>query len=134
MHQRSLQSIQSTDPARRYSPLHLTAGHGSLSAGRIINNGCISAQAPRPLSLPFTSSKHAILGLTKSTALDGRRYGITCTQLDVGPVAAGLTRIALQADGTRVPEACMKASDVAKSVVHIAELPDEIMVLQMTIL
>ena len=111
-----------------------------MFAGRIINNGSISAAVPRPLGSPYTTSKHAILGLTKSTALDGRQYAITCTQLDIGNTlsevvaTAELTRSALQSDGTRVPEACMDASDVAKSIVHIAELPEEIMVLQMTIL
>lgn len=140
MHQRSIQGVQSTEPPRRYSSLHLTASDESLSAGRIINNGSISAQVPRPLSSPYTASKHAILGLTKSTALDGRQYGITCTQLDIGVtlsemvIAAGLAQSALQPDGARIPEAGMEVSDVAKSIVHIAELPEEIMVLQMTIL
>jgi len=95
--------------------------------GRIINNGSVSAHAPRPHSAPYTATKHAISGLTKSTSLDGRRYDIACGQIDIGNAATELsgwlsTR-ALQPDGTTRPEPMMDVELVASAVVHMANLP-----------
>ena len=97
--------------------------------GRIINNGSVSAHAPRPHSAPYTATKHAISGLTKSTSLDGRRYDIACGQIDIGNAATELsgwlsTR-ALQPDGTTRPEPMMDVELVASAVVHMANLPLE---------
>jgi NAD(P)-dependent dehydrogenase (short-subunit alcohol dehydrogenase family) len=95
--------------------------------GRIINNGSISAHAPRPRSIAYTATKHAITGLTKSTALDGRPYDITCGQIDIGNAATDLTaEIAqgvMQADGSIRAEPRMRAEDVARAVVYMASLP-----------
>ena len=106
--------------------------------GRIINNGSLSAHAPRPLSAPYTATKHAITGLTKSTSLDGRRYRIACGQIDIGnaatelsgPLAAG----ALQPDGGTLAEPMMDAELVASAVVHMAGLPPEANIQFMTIM
>jgi NAD(P)-dependent dehydrogenase (short-subunit alcohol dehydrogenase family) len=97
--------------------------------GRIINNGSVSAHAPRPGSIAYTATKHAVTGLTKSLSLDGRSYGIACGQIDVGNAATEMTaRMQTgvpQADGTMRPEPTMDAADVARTVLHMAELPLE---------
>ncbi|EPQ54664.1 short-chain dehydrogenase [Gloeophyllum trabeum ATCC 11539] len=106
--------------------------------GRIINNGSISAHTPRPHSAPYTATKHAVSGMTKSTALDGRAFNISCTQIDIGnahtPMAARLAAGALQPDGSTRPEAMMDQQHVADAVVHIASLPNEVQVLQFMIM
>ena len=106
--------------------------------GRIINNGSISAQAPRPNSSPYTSTKHAITGLTKSTSLDGRKYDIACGQIDIGNAASDMTaRMSVgvpQANGTIAPEPTMDVEDVARSVVFMASLPLDSNVLTMTVM
>ncbi len=95
--------------------------------GRIINNGSISAHSPRPMSAPYTASKHAITGLTKSLSLDGRAYDIACGQIDIGNAASAMTahmpQGALQADGTLRAEPTMDVRHVADAVVHMASLP-----------
>jgi len=95
--------------------------------GRIINNGSISAHTPRPNSSPYTATKHAITGLTKSTALDGRRYDIACGQIDIGNAATEMTaRMAggvLQADGRTMPEPTMDVDNVARTIIYMAGLP-----------
>src|SRR5579872_5336442 len=97
--------------------------------GRIINNGSISAHAPRPNSAPYTATKHAITGLTKSIALDGRPFDITCGQIDIGNAQTDLTaRMTMgqgvpQADGRMAPEPVMDVNDVAQAVVYMAGLP-----------
>ncbi len=95
--------------------------------GRIINNGSISAHAPRPNSSPYTSTKHAITGLTKSTSLDGRKYDIACGQIDIGNAATEMaSRMAKgvpQANGTIAPEPLMDVNDVAITVLHMANMP-----------
>jgi NAD(P)-dependent dehydrogenase (short-subunit alcohol dehydrogenase family) len=110
----------------------------SPRGGRIINNGSISAQAPRPNSSPYTSTKHAITGLTKSTALDGRKYDIACGQIDIGNAASAMTERMKegvpQANGTMAPEPTMDVEDVARSVVFMASLPLESNVLTMTVM
>jgi len=110
----------------------------SPQGGRIINNGSISAHTPRPQSAPYTASKHAIRGLTKSTALDGRNYNITCTEIDIGNVhtdmAAGFNAGALQADGSIKKESTFDVRHVADTVVHIASLPLNVTVLEMNIM
>lgn len=106
--------------------------------GRIINNGSISATTPRPFSAPYTATKHAINGLTKSTALDGRKYDIACGQIDIGNAATEMTaRMAggvPQADGTMKPEPTMSAEHVADAVVHMASLPLDANILTMTVM
>jgi NAD(P)-dependent dehydrogenase (short-subunit alcohol dehydrogenase family) len=106
--------------------------------GRIINNGSISAHAPRPNSAPYTSTKHAITGLTKSTALDGRKYDIACGQIDIGnamtPLAARLAKGVLQANGTTVPEPMIDPEHVANAVVHMASLPLDANILSLTVM
>ena len=110
----------------------------SPRGGRIINNGSISAHAPRPFSAPYTSTKHAITGLTKSTALDGRAYDIACGQIDIGNAATPMTEKmksgVLQPSGAMAPEPRMDVEDVAKAVVHMASLPLDANVLFMTIM
>ena len=95
--------------------------------GRIINNGSISAHAPRPNSAPYTATKHAITGLTKSTALDGRKYDVACGQVDVGNAATEMTermtKGILQANGETMVEPRMDVSAVASAVVYMASLP-----------
>jgi NAD(P)-dependent dehydrogenase (short-subunit alcohol dehydrogenase family) len=97
--------------------------------GRIINNGSVSAQAPRPNSVAYTTTKHAITGLTKSLALDGRRHRIACGQIDIGNAATEMTgRMAtgiLQANGATAVEPTMDVADVARTVLHMASLPLE---------
>ncbi len=106
--------------------------------GRIINNGSISAHAPRPNSAPYTATKHAITGLTKSTALDGRKYDIACGQIDIGNAATELTARmkdgVLQANGTIAVEPIMDVEHVARVVVYMASLPLDANVLFMTIM
>jgi NAD(P)-dependent dehydrogenase (short-subunit alcohol dehydrogenase family) len=95
--------------------------------GRIINNGSISAHVPRPNSAPYTAAKHAITGLTKSTALDGRKYDIACGQIDIGNAATEMTakmkRGVLQADGSIAIEPTMSVDHVARAVAYMASLP-----------
>jgi NAD(P)-dependent dehydrogenase (short-subunit alcohol dehydrogenase family) len=95
--------------------------------GRIINNGSISADRPRPNSAPYTATKHAITGLTKATALDGRKYDIACGQIDIGNAATEMTakmsRGVFQANGSIEVEPTMDVSNVANSIVYMAGLP-----------
>jgi NAD(P)-dependent dehydrogenase (short-subunit alcohol dehydrogenase family) len=97
--------------------------------GRIINNGSISAHTPRPLSVAYTATKHALTGLTKSLSLDGRPYRIACGQIDIGNAATDMTERmrtgALQANGETAVEPVMDVADVARTVRHMAELPLE---------
>ncbi|WKX70016.1 SDR family oxidoreductase [Streptomyces sp. XD-27] len=97
--------------------------------GRIINNGSVSAHAPRPHSIAYTATKHAVTGLTKSLSLDGRAYGIACGQIDIGNAATDMTERmstgALQADGRIAAEPVMDVADVARTVRHMASLPLE---------
>jgi NAD(P)-dependent dehydrogenase (short-subunit alcohol dehydrogenase family) len=106
--------------------------------GRIINNGSISAHAPRPNSAPYTSTKHAITGLTKATSLDGRKYNIACGQIDIGNAATDMTaRMAEgvpQADGSTRIEPTMDVNEVARAVVHMASLPLSANILFMTVM
>jgi len=106
--------------------------------GRIINNGSISAYTPRPNSAPYTATKHAISGLTKSTALDGRKYDIACGQIDIGNAATALTeRMAkgvLQANGETAVEPRLDLKAVADAIVYMAELPLDANVLFMTVM
>ncbi|MFF7402281.1 SDR family oxidoreductase [Streptomyces murinus] len=97
--------------------------------GRIINNGSISAHAPRPHSVAYTATKHALTGLTKSLSLDGRPYRIAVGQIDIGNAATEMTRRmstgVLQANGETAPEPMMDVAEVARTVRHMAELPLE---------
>ena len=106
--------------------------------GRIINNGSISAHAPRPLSSPYTATKHAITGLTKATSLDGRAYDIACGQIDIGNAATEMTQRmtggVLQANGTTAPEPRMDVQHVADAVVMMARLPLETNVQFLTVM
>ena len=106
--------------------------------GRIINNGSISAHAPRPFSSAYTSTKHAITGLTKSTSLDGRAYDIACGQVDIGNAATDMTTRmvdgVLQPDGRKIPEPRMNVEAVANAVVYMASLPLDANVLFMTVM
>ncbi len=106
--------------------------------GRIINNGSISAHTPRPNSAPYTATKHAITGLTRSTALDGRRWDIACGQIDIGNAAsdmtAGMSSGVRQADWTMKPEPTMDVQLVADAVLHMASLPLDANILTMTIM
>jgi NAD(P)-dependent dehydrogenase (short-subunit alcohol dehydrogenase family) len=110
----------------------------SPRGGRIINNGSISATAPRPNSAPYTATKHAITGLTKATSLDGRKYDIACGQIDIGNAATDMTtKMAegiVQADGRIASEPRMDVDHVASSVVHMANLPLDANVLFMTVM
>ncbi|HKE21118.1 MAG TPA: SDR family oxidoreductase [Bryobacteraceae bacterium] len=110
----------------------------SPRGGRIINNGSISAHTPRPHSAPYTSTKHAITGLTKSIALDGRPFDIACGQIDIGNAATELTERMRegvpQANGTTMPEPRMDLKQVADAIVHMAGLPLESNVLFMTVM
>src|SRR5579872_356394 len=106
--------------------------------GRIINNGSISAYAPRPNSAPYTATKHAITGLTKSISLDGRAFDIACGQIDIGNAATELTeRMAtgiIQANGSTMPEPRMDLKHVAEAIVYMANLPLEANVQFMTVM
>ena len=106
--------------------------------GRIINNGSISAQTPRPNSAPYTATKHAITGLTKSIALDGRPFNIACGQIDIGNAATEMTERMKegvpQANGTMMIEPRMDVQHVADAVLHMANLPLDANILTMTIM
>jgi NAD(P)-dependent dehydrogenase (short-subunit alcohol dehydrogenase family) len=106
--------------------------------GRIINNGSISAHAPRPNSAPYTATKHAITGLTKSTSLDGRKYDIACGQIDIGnastPLTEGIKKGALQPNGERVVEPTIDPDHVARAVVYMAGLPLDVNVQFITVM
>jgi len=106
--------------------------------GRIINNGSISSHAPRPGSVAYTSTKHAITGLTKTTSLDGRKYDIACGQIDVGnaatPLTERMTKGVPQANGTVMVEPVMDVDNVAKAVVYMASLPLDANVLFLTVM
>jgi len=106
--------------------------------GRIINNGSISAHVPRWGSAPYTASKHAITGLTRSISLDGRPYNIACGQIDIGnaltDMAAKMTKGVPQADGSIAVEPVMDVAHVASSVLHMASLPPEANVQFMTVM
>jgi NAD(P)-dependent dehydrogenase (short-subunit alcohol dehydrogenase family) len=106
--------------------------------GRIINNGSVSATAPRPNSAPYTASKHAVTGLTKSSSLDGRKYDIACGQIDIGntltPMASRMPGGVPQADGTVKPEPTFDVKHVADAVVYMAGLPLEANVQFMTVM
>ena len=110
----------------------------SPQGGRIINNGSISAHTPRPFTAPYTSSKHAVLGLTKSLALDGREFNIVASQIDVGnaltELSARMTKGVRQANGTMAPEPMMDVRHVADAVRHIAAMPLSANVLTMTVM
>ncbi|MDA8873304.1 SDR family oxidoreductase [Alphaproteobacteria bacterium] len=110
----------------------------SPQGGRIINNGSISAHAPRPGSIPYTSTKHAITGLTKSLSLDGRAFNICASQIDIGNaltnMAQAMTTGMPQPDGTIRPEATMDVTHVASSVLHMANLPLDANIQFMTVM
>jgi NAD(P)-dependent dehydrogenase (short-subunit alcohol dehydrogenase family) len=113
--------------------------------GRIINNGSISAHTPRPGSAPYTASKHAVLGLTKSIALDGRKFNVACGQIDFGNVSSDMTKSVggsaysmsagmPQANGTVMPEPVFSVEAAANSVFAMAALPLDANVLNMTVM
>ena len=106
--------------------------------GRIINNGSISAHAPRPNSAPYTATKHAITGLTKALALDGRAFDIACGQIDIGNAASDMASVMLrgvpQPNGTIAPEPLMDLKPVADAVLYMAGLPADANVLFMTVM
>ncbi|MSQ09908.1 MAG: SDR family oxidoreductase [Dehalococcoidia bacterium] len=106
--------------------------------GRIVNNGSISAHAPRPNSAAYTATKHAVTGLTKSTALDGRQYDIACGQIDIGNAETEMTQRMkagiLQPNGSMAPEPVMDVQSVAKALVYMDSLPLESNVLFMTVM
>ena len=109
--------------------------------GRIINNGSLSAHAPRPKSAPYTTSKHAITGLTKSLSLEGRKYDIACCQIDIGNAATDMIKAILQdgagatqADGSMAVEPTLDLDHVARAIVHMASLPLEANIQFMTIM
>ena len=108
------------------------------AGGRIINNGSISAHTPRPYSAPYTATKHALTGLTRATALDGRAHGIACGQIDIGNAQTDMTQPmaqgALQANGTRLAEARMDVAHVGRAVLQMAQLPLDTNVLFMTLM
>jgi NAD(P)-dependent dehydrogenase (short-subunit alcohol dehydrogenase family) len=110
----------------------------SPQGGRIINNGSISAHVPRPNMAPYTATKHAITGLTKSTALEGRAWNIACGQIDIGNAATDMTTRmqagVLQANGTTAPEARMDVTHVVDAVLYMASLPLTANVLFMTVM
>ncbi len=106
--------------------------------GRIVNNGSVSAHAPRPNSAPYTATKHAVTGLTKSTALDGRKYDIACGQVDIGnaltEMAARMANGVPQANGTVAVEPLFDVQKVADAVLHMASLPLDTNILSLTIM
>jgi NAD(P)-dependent dehydrogenase (short-subunit alcohol dehydrogenase family) len=112
--------------------------HQRPMGGRIINNGSISAYVPRPFSAPYTATKHAITGLTRSTSLDGRPYDIACGQIDIGNAATEMTERmtagVLQADGSTRVEPRMDVQHVADAVVHMASLPLDANIQFMTVM
>lgn len=110
----------------------------SPQGGRIINNGSISAHTPRPFTAPYTASKHAVTGITKALALDGRPFNIVVSQIDIGnaltELSERMTRGVLQANGTVAPEPMMDALHIANAVRHIAAMPLNTNILNMTIM
>ena len=110
----------------------------SPAGGRIINNGSVSAQTPRPMSSPYTATKHAITGLTKALALEGRDHQIAVGQIDIGNAATPLTEAmahgALQPSGETAPEALMDVQHVAEAIGYMASLPLDSNVLNMTVM
>ena len=106
--------------------------------GRIINNGSISAHVPRPYSVAYTATKHAVTGLTRATSLDGRRYNIACGQIDIGNAATPMTERMSggvpQADGSMAPEPTMPVDNVAKAVVYMADMDLDANVQFMTVM
>jgi NAD(P)-dependent dehydrogenase (short-subunit alcohol dehydrogenase family) len=106
--------------------------------GRIINNGSISAHAPRPMSVAYTATKHAVTGLTKTLSLDGRKNDIVCSQIDIGnaltELAARMAKGVPQADGSVKPEPLMDVEHVGRAVLHMANLPLDVNVQFMTIM
>ena len=108
------------------------------SGGRIINNGSISATTPRLFSAPYTASKHAILGLTKSLALDGRRYGICCGQIDLGNITSSMGDVmaqgVLQGDGSIKEEPIISVQPVCDAILYMANLPPDVNVLTMNVM
>jgi NADP-dependent 3-hydroxy acid dehydrogenase YdfG len=106
--------------------------------GRIINNGSISAHAPRPDSAPYTATKHGVTGLTKVISLDGRKYDIACSQIDIGnavtELAARMAKGVKQANGTIAPEPMMDVSKVGEAVRYMASLPPDVNIQFMTIM
>ena len=112
--------------------------HQQPQGGRIINNGSISAHVPRPGSAPYTMSKHAVTGLTKTVGLDGRAFNIACGQIDIGnaltDMARAMTQGVPQADGSTRIEPVMDVADVARAVLHMATLPLDVNVPFMTIM
>jgi NAD(P)-dependent dehydrogenase (short-subunit alcohol dehydrogenase family) len=106
--------------------------------GRIVNNGSLSAHVPRPNAVAYTATKHGITGLTKALALEGRRHGIACGQIDIGNAATDMTKQlevgALQADGSIVGEPTMSAEEVADAVLYMVRLPLSANVLSMTVM
>ena len=106
--------------------------------GRIINNGSISAHMPRPHSAPYTATKHAITGLTRSTSLDGRKFNIACGQIDIGNAASEMTKNMkngiIQPDGSLAVEPTIDVRDVARAVVYMASLPLDANVPFMTVM
>ena len=144
--------IDEIDPAawRRVCDVNITgmflaarAAFGQMrrqepQGGRIINNGSISAHVPRPGSAPYTMSKHAVTGLTRTLSLDGRPFGIACGQIDIGnaltDMARKMTEGVPQADGSNRVEPVMDASHVAAAVLHMASLPLDVNVQFMTVM
>ena len=112
--------------------------HQTPQGGRIINNGSISAYVPRPGSVPYTTSKHAVTGLTRTIGLDGRAFNIACGQIDIGnaltDMAAGFTKGVVQADGSTRVEPVMDVAHVAEAVLNMARLPLDVNVPFMTIM
>jgi NAD(P)-dependent dehydrogenase (short-subunit alcohol dehydrogenase family) len=110
----------------------------SPMGGRIINNGSVAAHTPRPNSAPYTATKHAITGLTKASALDGRPYDIACGQIDIGNAASEMTSRmstgARQADGRIIPEPSIDVAHVAATVLYMASLPLSANILTMTVM
>ena len=110
----------------------------SPRGGRIINNGSLAASVPRPRSAPYAASKHAVSGLTKATALDGRAYDIACSQIDVGnartELAVARAAGGLQADGSTAVEPMMDVEHVGRAVVYLSSLPLDVNVLHMTLM
>jgi len=108
------------------------------SGGRIINNGSISATTPRLFSAPYTSTKHAITGLTKSLALDGRRYGICCGQIDLGNITSSMgdamAQGVLQPDGSTAPEPVVGVEPVCDALLYMASLPPDVNVLRINVM
>jgi NADP-dependent 3-hydroxy acid dehydrogenase YdfG len=106
--------------------------------GRIINNGSVSATTPRPNSVAYTASKHAVTGLTRAAALEGRRYDIACGQIDIGNAATSIgeraAKAALQADGSTADEPMFDAELVAEAVKYMASLPLQANVLSLTVM